>query len=271
MTMPPKDEPRTRGALPVPARAETWNDKYRALPIESPLADERAFKVQLAIGEDAYASARWVKVLDDLKDAGVGAAAGGAVAGSSLVAGTFFSTGGLLGLLGLGTAVTPVGWVLAAAALSGAAVYFGKRKLRGMLRPPVEVVPEWINSPIDVLALALFDLMMPLALKIAKADGEIGDDERSRIEEYFTKTWGYEPALVALGIEWVEEGLPEFKVEDVAEALAVFAKDEPDCNHSVMTGKIVRFLQELIEVDGRIHPNEEREFERVRNAFAARA
>ena len=109
--------------------------------------------------------------------------------------------------------------------------------------------------------------MMPLALEIAKADGEIGDDERGRIEEYFTKTWGYEPSLVALGLDWVEEGLPAFEIEDVAEALAVFARDEPDCNYSVMTGKIVAFLKELIETDGRIHPIEERELERVRELF----
>ena len=87
------------------------------------------------------------------------------------------------------------------------------------------------------------------------------------LDPYFTKSWGYDPSLVALGIDWVEEGLPAFEIEDVAKALAVFARDEPDCNYSVMTGKIVTFLKELIEADGRIHPNEERELERVQELF----
>ena len=65
----------------------------------------------------------------------------------------------------------------------------------------------------------------------------------------------------------MEEGLPAFEIEDVAKALAVFARDEPDCNYSVMTGKIMTFLKELIEADGRIHPNEEHELERVRELF----
>ena len=267
--MASETERRPGSALSIPAHAETWNDRFRSLSIESPIVDERAFKVQLAIGEDAYATSRWFKRFADIADSGGAVFAGGSVAASSAVAGTFFSAGGFLGLLGLGTAATPVGWVLAAAGISGVAWYYGKRKLRSKLRSwfptaPVEVVPVFINRPVDVLALGLFDLMMPLALKIAKADGQISDDERSRIKEYFTKTWGYDPSLVALGIDWVEEGLPAFQIEDVAKALAVFARDEPDCNHSVMTGKIVTFLQELIEADGRIHPNEERELARVR-------
>ena len=263
--MASESERRSGNALSISARAETWNDRFRSLSIESPLVDERAFKVQLAIGEDAY---RKFKAFGDIKDASVAATLGGTVAASSAVAGTFFSAGGFLGLLGLGTAATPVGWVLAAAGISGAAWFYGKRKLRSWFpAAPVEVVPLFINRPVDLLALGLFDLMMPLALKIAKADGEIGDDERSRIKEYFTKSWGYDPSLVALGIDWVEEGLPAFEIEDVAKALAVFARDEPDCNYSVMSGKIVTFLKELIEADGRIHPNEERELERVQELF----
>ena len=113
--MASESERRSGSALSVSARAETWNDRFRSLSIESPLADERAFKVQLAIGEDAYLSSRLFKAFDSLTNFGVGAAAGGAAAASSAVAGTFFSAGGFLGLVGLGTAATPVGWVLAAA------------------------------------------------------------------------------------------------------------------------------------------------------------
>ena len=194
--------------MSISARAETWNDRFRSLSIESPIVDERAFKVQLAIGEDAYTSSRWFKAFADIADAGGVATVGGTVAASSAVAGTFFSAGGFLGLVGLGTAATPVGWVLAAAGISGVAWFYGKRKLRSLLGESVEVVPKFINRPVDVLALGLFDLMMPLALKIAKADGEIGDEERSRIKEYFTKSWGYDPSLVAWASTGWKRGCP---------------------------------------------------------------
>ena len=250
-----------------PAHGDNWKERFSSLSIDSPVADERAFKVQLEIGEDAYWVNRLFGKFHKLSDFGEGATIGSTIAGSSVVASTFFSAGGVLGLLGLGTAATPVGWVLAAAAVSGVGWSYGKRKLQSMLSGPVETVPKFINTPIDVLALALFELMAPLALKIAMADGEIHGEERSRINEYFTKSWGYDPSFVELGISFVEEDMSEFEIKDLSRSLAELADDNRDCNYTSMTNKIAEFLQELIEADGKIHEEEERALNEIRQIF----
>ena len=102
-------------------RLRSWRDRFSELGIDAPLSHPDCFKKALHIGEDAYTSLRIkrlsLKVLGPLGAAGTGAA----VAKSSLVATTFFPAGGILGLIGLGTAATPVGWAIATAALSGTA------------------------------------------------------------------------------------------------------------------------------------------------------
>ena len=250
-----------------PAHGDNWKDRFVSLSIDSIVVDERAFKVQLAIGEDAYLGSRLLKAFHELLDTGGAAAAGGGIAASTVVASTFFSTGGILGLLGLGTAATPVGWVLASAAVSGLVWSYGKRKLHSIFSGPVEVVPVFINTPIDVLAVALFEMMAPLTLKVAMADGEIHREERSRIKEYFTRSWGYEPSFVELGISFVEEDMSKFEINGFASSLAEFADANRDCNYTSMTNKIAEFLQELIEADGKIHEEEERALSEIRQIF----
>ena len=97
------------------------------------VADTNKFKIKLGIGEEAYASLKVKNLLQtmwDVKDAG---AAGAAAAASPVVATTFFGGGGFLSALGFGAAaVTPVGWVVAAAIASGGA-YYGATRL--MSRP----------------------------------------------------------------------------------------------------------------------------------------
>ena len=144
---------------------------------------------------------------------------------------------------------------------------YAKPKLDSKFSGPVDVVPVFINTPINTLAVALFELMAPLALKIAMADGEIHGEERSRIKEYFTKSWGYDPSFVELGISFVEEDMSEFEIKDLSRSLAELADDNRDCNYTSMTNKIAEFLQELIEADGKIHEEEERALNEIRQIF----
>lgn len=101
------------------------------------VAEPLKFKAKLAIGEDAFASLQTARPVGDLWQVGTAATAGGLVASSSAVAGTFFG-GGWLATLGIGAAVTPVGWVVGAAVASGAACYGVQRLFRsyeGMALP----------------------------------------------------------------------------------------------------------------------------------------
>ena len=87
--------------------------------VDSVVAIPERFKAKLGIGEDAYASLRLRKNLGTVfkgTDAAGAAATGVGVASSSVVASTFFSAPGLLGALGIGAAVTPIGRVIAAGA-----------------------------------------------------------------------------------------------------------------------------------------------------------
>ena len=54
----------------------------------------------------------------------------------------------------------------------------------------VEVIPKFINTPIDVLAIGLFDSIAPLSLKVAAADGKISPEELEVIKSYFVEGWG---------------------------------------------------------------------------------
>ena len=247
-----------------------WKEKFASLPIDSIVADERAFKVHLGVGEDTYLGNRLFNRFHKLSTFAGGAAIGGSVAGSSVVASTFFSTGGILGLLGLTTSATPVGWVIAAAAVGGAASVFGIQKLRSLLSGDVEVVPVFINNSIDILALALFELMAPLALKVAMVDGEIRDGERKRITEFFVKSWGYDASFVELGFGFVEEDMSEFDTKELTRLLADYAIENRDCNYAHISGRIVEFLRELIEADGRIHDEEERILDEIKKNFGER-
>lgn len=175
--------------------------------VEKVVGDEMRFKAKLAIGENAYAELRNANAVRKYWDLFGAVGGGAAIAKSSLVASTFFVPHGVLGLIGLGTAVTPVGWVVAAAAVSGGAWFGIMHALGGATGSRVTVIPKCINTPLDIIGTKLFDLMMPLALKVAQADGHISDQERQCIRNYFVDQWGYDKTFVEAGIALIEPRL----------------------------------------------------------------
>ncbi len=253
-----------------PRSGENWKDGFGSLTIDSLIKDERAFKVQLGIGDDVYLSSRIWKLLREQIETGCVMVTGGTIAASPAVATTYFAGGGILGLIGLGTAATPIGWVIGAAVVSGVAWKFGKSKIDSAFSGRIEVIPEWLNTPIEVLALALFDLLAPLALRVAAIDGEVHEKERNRINEYFVKSWGYDPRFVELGISFVEDDFSRFRIMELSKTLKEFTQENPDCDYRTIADKITEFLQELIEADGRIQESEELALDEVKRAFNRR-
>ena len=237
--------------------------------VDAIVAEPLKFKVKLAIGEDAYTSLRVKNAVVQAWDVAGVATTAAVVAKSSVVASTFFAPTGLLAWLGIGTAVTPIGWVVAAGVVTGGAWYGITRQLKRAAASKVTVVPNFINTPLDVLALGLFDLMVPLALKLAAKDGGPEPQRRQRIERYFVDEWGYDADFVGAGMRQLETRLDQVSVHELAQTMAQFASQNRDCNFRLMSREILQFLREILAADAGLNATDEATLERIEAEFSA--
>jgi len=237
--------------------------------IESIVSAPLNFKAKLAIGEDAYTALRVKNAVVQVWDVAGVATTAAVVAKSSVVASAFFAPTGFWAALGIGSAVTPVGWVIAAGVVTGGAWYGITRHLKSAAANRVTVVPNFINTPLDVLALGLFDLLVPLAMKVAEVDGRIDESRRQLIRDYFVKEWGYDPRFVVAGTNYIESTLDELSIEQLAQTLAEFAGENRDCNFKLMAREILGLLRNIVEVDGRQARHDEQAIENIEAIFAS--
>jgi len=256
------------GQLPLNAVADAAEDEGQArlADLDCVITDPLKFKRKLRIGEDAYALLRATNGVRDLWDVGGVATTGAAMAASPIVASTFFS-GGLLSAFGIGVAATPIGWVLAAAAVSGGAYYGVGRLARRHHGKFVDTIPRFINTPIDLLGMQLLDLVGALALRVGSIDGEVAPQERETICRHFVDDWGYAPAYVAAAVDILETTADGVRVKAVAQALAQFQAASPDCNAQAMQDELLAFLREVMEADGRIDEREELAIDAIAEVF----
>lgn len=236
--------------------------------VDDVVEDELRFKAKLGIGEDAYTSTRIKKTVFEAWDIAGVAATGAQVASSALVAQKFFAAPSLLVSIGIGTAAaTPIGWVIAASVLSGGA-WLGITRYLKDDGGKTTVIPDFINTPVDVLGLGLFDLMAPLAMKVASVDGHVHESELDAIKHYFVRRWGYSEHFVDSGLEFVSQKLHDYNIKTAAATLGAFARDNPDCKANVMLKDIKAFLHEVMEADGRVDEREEMAIERIEKVFS---
>lgn len=236
---------------------------------ERVVADPLRFKSRLEIGEKAYTSLTLRNTAFELWDVAGASAAGAGVAGSATVATTLFgtTTTSILGFFGVATAVTPIGWIIAASVVSGGA-YFGViRLMKGLDGDRVEVIPKFINTPLDVLAIGLFDLLAPLTLKVAAADGTISDEEVEVIRSYFVDDWGYDEVFVRAALSLFEEKLEDLTLQQLTEGLRQFTLESKDCNHKKIRGKVVALLHDIANADGKLHEMEELAIQHVADSL----
>jgi len=232
--------------------------------VKAVIADDLRFKIKLAIGEDAYASLRVGRSVQQLWDVGGVAATGGAVAASPVIAGTFFASGGFLSALGLGAAaVTPVGWVIGASVASAGAYYGVMRLFRAYAGSRVETIPKFINTPIDVLGAAIFDMLGSLGVKVAELDGQVTLSERDAILEYFVKEWGFAPDYASNALLVIEENGSQQRLAEMVAVFTSFARSNPDCNFDAMSKELVSLLREVAAADGKVDEVEELAIEKV--------
>ncbi len=235
--------------------------------IETIVSEPLNFKAKLAIGEAAYTSLKLKNAVVQAWDVAGVATTAAVVTKSSVVATTFFAPTGFMAALGIGTAVTPIGWVIAAGVVTGGAWMGVTRYLKKASASRVTVIPNFINTPLDVLALGLFDLLAPLALKVAEIEGRIPVPERKLINIYFVKEWGYDSKFVAEGIDYTESQLYEFSVEELAQTLVKFTRQNPDCNFEIMAQEILGFLKNIVEAGGTKGEREEMTVKSIESIF----
>lgn len=229
--------------------------------VKSVLANPEKIKLKLGIGSDAYTSLRTAKAVAQIWNIVSAAGAGASVAASTTVASTFFGT--FWSSVGLATAVTPVGWIIGAAVVSGGACYGVTRLFKSYSGSRVEEVPKFLNTALDVLAASLFDLMGNLALKVAAIDGHVDASELESINSYFVEEWGFDQIYLDHALAVLSENIERTRLSEMIRSLADFAISNPDCNFDVVRGEIRNILTEVAEADGKLDEREEMAIQRI--------
>lgn len=225
--------------------------------VSSVINEPIKFKIKLGIGEDAFTSLRIGRGVSELWDLGGAAGTGAAVAASPLIANTFFPATGFMAWLGLGTAVTPIGWVIGAGCAAGGAYYMLLKASGSYRNRRVDTVPRFINTPIDILAAALFDLVGTLAVKVGQCDGAFPEIQQQAIKAEFVREWGYSPSYVDAAFGLLLENSDDRNISHIARSLADFKRSNPDCNAKKIADDLMVFLSDMISIDGIIDPREE--------------
>ena len=238
-------------------RLREWRNKFTELEIDSPLSHPLYFKRELHIGEDAY---QWLRMKKTILTAGRLA-----VAALPPVAATFFPATGIMAALGLGAAATPVGWVVLTAVLSGVAWTVIARKFDDLGTQLVDEIPKFINTPLDLLAVSIFDLLSPMFVKLAYVDGEFDELERKTIIYYFVECWGYNEKFARVGVDISASALTFSEaISDFIE----FIQSHPDCNANIISQNVMAFLQEVAEASNGVVDRERHALLEAESAFA---
>ena len=236
-------------------------DDFFAQNEEVIVTEPLKFKAKLGIGERAYGLLRAREHITTFSEAiGVGAT-GSVLASSGAVAGTFFASSGFmastLSVIGLSaTAVTPIGWVIAAGILSGGAYVGVSRLFETSKDNGLIVIPKYINTPLDIISVALIELMLPVSLKMANAGGRMHTSELVAIQRFFSDEWGYNPGFVSRLIDEYRTQTDSVSYSKLAGSLGTYCAESKDCDkEAIMTG-FIKHLREVIEADGVIDEKE---------------
>jgi len=132
----------------------------------------------------------------------------------------------------------------------------------------VHTIPRFINTPIDLLGMELFDLIGALAVRVASFDGEVDPSERNAIARRFIE-WGYDPLYVSEALDVLVASTGDVSIKAIAKALADFQAASPDCNGAAMQAELLVFLREVVEADVRLGEREELANDGIKAAFRA--
>ncbi|HIA45795.1 MAG TPA: TerB family tellurite resistance protein [Methylococcaceae bacterium] len=128
-------------------------------------------------------------------------------------------------------------------------------------------MPNFINTPIDVLGGSICDVLTPILLKIAYADNDFSVEEKETIVNYFTDQWGINPAYIENLISEIGNEFTEFDYVILADSLKELAIESGDIKYDDMVKEIISAAEEVMASDGSIDEREVQEIEKLKLAF----
>ena len=238
-------------------------EEFFSNDIPAVVADPEKFRRKLGIGADAF---KYLKNAENLGSV-ITTLAGGTAAAGAVFGGWFLSLG-TLGSLGLavGLVSSPVGWVAAAGTGGAGAFFLIKRLFKGARNEAITEVPNFINSPLDILATSICEIINPILLKIAYADSNFCESEREKIRSYFINEWGINEAFVDGLLNYDESNLDSFDW-DVLERTLDEIGSSGDIKVPTMANEMVRVAEEVMAADGHILPKEQLELDNLKSAL----
>jgi hypothetical protein len=109
--------------------------------------------------------------------------------------------------------------------------------------------------------------MAGLSLKVLSLSHPIEDIERNAITDYFVEEWGLSVEYAQAALPIIETSIQDKRLKDMAESLADFQLENPDCNPNQMKKDIKSFLEEIALADGDYSEVEELAVEAVENVL----
>jgi len=213
------------------------------------VANPEQFRKKLNIGAEAF------KFLSAAKTLGAYSAAMATGAGAAGAAGIGWAASlGTLGQIGLvlGMVSTPTGWVAAAGVSGAAAVLLTRKLLNSISNEVVTEIPNFINTPLDVLAASLTDILAPVLLHIANSDGEFCEVERNHIRQYFINEWGLDANFTEDLLQLEIANRDHFDWQAFASLTQEVAKTG-DIKHEVLLIELMSAATEVARADGEMH------------------
>lgn len=229
------------------------------------LCSPELFKLKLEMSADTYEYLTKAESLKDFLGALASMATGGGIG-----AWTWWSSASILTkALVLGGIVSfPPTYPLIGGATALAA-FLGLKKFSAKKKELVKEVPEFTTAPIDFLASTWLDILMPILVKMAVADGKVHAEELETIKNNLTYKWGYCKEVVEdyLNKTLNDPKLQNFDYESVVEMIKTIANSDKGLDKKTLVGKILEEVKDVMRADEREDPEEKKEYFKLKSAL----
>lgn len=218
------------------------------------------FKAKLNIGDEAF---EYLSKADNFIE--FSKIIAGGIGGGSVFTLAWLATLGPIAKFALlvGFTSTPIGWIVGASALSAVFAY-GLMRARGKSKDATTIsIPKYLNTPLDLLGQTVLSLILPATVKMAHSDGHLCENERKMLCDYFSQEWGFNRYFVANAIVEQESLIADFDYEQYRQLLIAATCADKEIKYDVVKNELLIILADVMNADGHISPEEERELEKL--------